>query len=214
MERTCYIFGAGDYGAMGRPEPEAGSLVIAADGGYDRLARWGIAPHLAVGDFDSLGRVPEGVAVVRHPAEKDDTDMALAVQEGLDRGCGRFLLYGGLGGRLDHTLANLHLLSALAGAGRRAFLLGEGCAVTAVRGGALAFSPDFRGTLSLFAWGGAAEGVTLTGLKYPLERGALLPDRPLGVSNEFLGREALVRVERGTLLALWTRPDLLPRHLD
>lgn len=103
MERTCCIFGAGDYGAMPRPELDGRCFLIAADGGYGQLKQWGMSPHLAVGDFDSLGRVPEDVEVVRHPVRKDDTDMMLAVQEGLARGCGRFLIYGGLGGRLDHT---------------------------------------------------------------------------------------------------------------
>lgn len=215
MERTCCIFGAGDYGAMARPDVEAGALVIAADGGYDQLRAWGISPHLAVGDFDSLGRAPEGVPTLRFPPEKDDTDMMLAVQEGLKRGCGRFLLYGGLGGRLDHTLANLHILAFLARKHIPAFLLGPDCAITALCNGALAFSAGYRGTLSLFAWGGAAEDVTLSGLRYPLDHGALVPDRPLGVSNEFLdGQAAQITVGRGTVLALWTaQPSLpLPEH--
>lgn len=214
MMQTCYLFGAGEYGALTlSPAELSGGLVIAADGGYAWLQSHGVTPHLAVGDFDSLGRVPEDVEAVRHPCEKDDTDMMLAVREGLDRGCRRFLIYGGLGGRLDHTLANLHLLDFLAGQGCQGFLLGENSALTAVRNGGLAFGPEHTGTLSLFCWGGPAEGVTLTGLRYTLDNGALVPDRPLGVSNEFLGREALVQVNEGTLLALWNQPELLPRLL-
>lgn len=215
MERICCIFGAGDYGAMPRPELDDRCFLIAADGGYDQLKQWGISPHLAVGDFDSLGRVPEDVEVVRHPVMKDDTDMMLAVQEGLARGCVRFLIYGGLGGRLDHTLANLHILAFLGQRSVPAFLLGPDAAITAVRDGALAFPAGYRGTLSLFAWGGTAEDITLSGLLYPLDHGALVTDRPLGVSNEFLdGQSACVTVGRGTLLALWTpQPDLsLPEH--
>lgn len=212
MEKTACIFGAGEYGGL---ELEAGALdgalIIAADGGYAWLERRGIAPHLAVGDFDSLGRTPRGVETVCHPVMKDDTDMMLAVREGLARGCRRFRIYGGLGGRLDHTLANLHVLAFLAGEGCPAFLLGEGCAVTAVHCGTLAFGPAHTGVLSLFAWGGEARGVTLTGLLYPLEGAALEPDRPLGVSNEFTGREARVQVDDGTLIALWGQERLLPR---
>lgn len=208
MGKTCFIFGAGEYGAMARsPAGLTGGLVIAADGGYDRLGQWGITPDLAVGDFDSLGRVPQNVEVVRHPVRKDDTDMALAVQEGLKRGCTRFLLYGGLGGRLDHTLANLHLLADLAARGCPGFLLGENTAATAVHNGALTFGAEYTGTLSLFAWGGPAAGVTLTGLLYPLENSTLTPERPLGVSNEFTGQKARVCVTNGTLLALWNPSD-------
>ena len=181
MDNVCWIFGAGEYGALSLP-PDAlsGALVIAADGGWEWLARHGIRPHLAVGDFDSLGFVPEGVPVLRHPPEKDDTDMMLAVKEGLARGCTRFFLCGGLGGRLDHTLANLHVLSHLAGQGCAAFLLDERTAVTAVHNAALTFSPNHRGTISVFPWGGAAKGVTLSGLRYPLTGGTLTPDHPWG----------------------------------
>lgn len=215
MDRTCYIFGAGEYGGLTlAPDSLSGGFIIAADGGYDRLRQWGIAPDLAVGDFDSLGRVPEDVEVVRHPVMKDDTDMMLAVREGLERGCTRFLLYGGLGGRLDHTLANLHVLAFLARRGCPAFLIGEDAAVTAIHNGTLTFGPEHAGTLSLFAWGGAAEGVTLTGLLYPLENGVLTAEHPLGVSNEFLGRPAHVSVAGGTLIALWRAEnhEPLPTH--
>lgn len=215
MEQTCYIFGAGDYGGLTLcPADISDGLVIAADGGFAQLEQWGISPHLAVGDFDSLGRVPQGVEVVRHPVMKDDTDMMLAVQTGIRLGCTRFLLYGGLGGRLDHTLANVHILAWLARLGLPAFLLGEDTAVTAVHDGALVFDAGCQGTLSLFAWGGAARGVTLRGLLYPLERAELSPERPLGVSNEFLGQRAHVSVQSGTLAALW-RPlpgEPLPEH--
>lgn len=215
MEKTCYIFGAGEYGGLTLTAGDlSDGFIIAADGGYDRLRQWGIAPHLTVGDFDSLGRVPEGVEVVRHPVMKDETDMELAVREGLARGCTRFLLYGGTGKRLDHTLANLHILAFLARRGCPAFLLGEGTAITAVHNGTLTFAREHTGTLSLFAWGGAAEGVTLTGLLYPLENAVLTPECPLGVSNEFLGRAAQVTVRDGTLIALWraTGDAELPTH--
>lgn len=204
MDKICYLFGAGEYGGLTLTAADlTPGLIIAADGGYDHLKQWGVSPHLAVGDFDSLGRVPEDVEVIRHPVMKDDTDMMLAVQEGLARGCDRFLIYGGLGGRLDHTLANLHVLDYLARRDCAAFLLDEDNAITAVHNGALTFGPEHRGTLSLFAWGGPAEGVTLTGLLYPLENGTLVPDRPLGVSNEFTGQAARVSVRTGTVVGLW-----------
>ena len=215
MSKTCRIFGAGDYGGLTLfPAQLDGDLLIAADGGYAWLEAHGLIPHLAVGDFDSLGYLPSSVPTLRHPPEKDDTDMLLAVREGLNRGCGRFLIYGGLGGRLDHTLANLHLLDFLARQGRAGFLIGPGETVTAVHNGTLAFPAGYQGTLSVFAWGGAASGVTLSGLRYPLEGGSLTPTYPLGTSNQFLGGQALVSVAQGTLLVLWTpQPgENLPIH--
>lgn len=203
MTKTCYIFGAGAYGNLPCPAVGPDDLVIAADGGYAWLTGHGLTPRLAVGDFDSLGYVPEGLEVLRHPPEKDDTDMALAVEAALARGCTRFFLYGGLGGRLDHSVANFHILAQLAQLGCGAFLVGPQTCVAALGRGRLTFSPAHRGMISIFSWGGDATGVTLTGLKYPLIDGTLTCDRALGVSNEFLGQAAEVSAQQGTLLVMW-----------
>ena len=208
-DRLCCIFGAGDYD--GAPVPMGESpFLIAADGGWAHMERLGLTPHLLVGDFDSLDRVPDGVEILRHPVRKDDTDMALAVDEGLRRGHGRFYLYGGLGGRLDHTMANLQLLCRLSKQRGRGFLLSRDTAVTALTNGGLRFPPGYAGHLSVFAVGGRAEGVTLTGLEYPLTGAALTDDVPLGVSNAFTAGAARIRVERGTLLVMWTPSFSLP----
>ena len=180
-----------------------GSYVIAADKGLLQLRDRGVEPDLVVGDFDSLGYVPEARELVRHPVEKDDTDMMLAVREGLRRGYRTFILYGGLGGRLDHTLANVQTLAFLAEHGARGLLIGEGTAVTLLDCGAIRFPATAQGTLSVFCFGDKAEGVTETGLHYPLENAELTNSFPLGVSNAFCGRESEVSVHKGKLLLLW-----------
>ena len=190
-----------------RPEelviPE-GAFVIAADAGERTLRGAGIAPDLIVGDFDSLGAKPSGNNVVYHRPEKDDTDTMLAVREGLARGYDRFLLYGCLGGRLDHTLANLQTLGFLCAHGARGYLAGEGSVVTAFRNGGLAFRDTLRGTVSVFALGADAEGVFECGLKYPLDDYTMTADFPIGVSNEFTGAPSEIAVRKGTLLVLWS----------
>lgn len=202
MEPVCYIVGAMEPGEL-RFAPRRPRLVIAADRGLYYLERQGIRADLIVGDFDSLGRTPEGENVLRHPVEKDDTDMLLAVKEGLARGLRTFVLYGGLGGRLDHAYANLQTLTFLAERGAAGYLLGEGLAASAIRGGAMDFPADLAGDVSVFCPDGRAEGVALRGLYYPLEDAALTSGFPLGVSNRFTGRPARVSVERGTLLVIW-----------
>jgi thiamine pyrophosphokinase len=109
-----------------------------------------------------------------------------------------------VGGRLEHTLGNLQLLDWLAIHGAQGFLAGEKTAATCLRDGkSISFPPSMAGYLSVFCNSGAAEGVTLSGLKYPLEDYTLTGDFPLGVSNQFLGVEASVSVERGSLLLIW-----------
>lgn len=212
MYPLCFIVGAMDPGKI--PPPEEGDLLLAADGGLTHLERRGLTPHLIVGDFDSLGRVPEGDNIIRHPVEKDDTDTMLAIKTGLERGYRDFVLYGCLGGRLDHTYANLQALTFLARRGASGWLLGEGLAVTAIRNGRLDFAPEHEGVISVFCPNGEARGVTLTGLHYPLRDAVLTSAFPLGVSNRFTGEAASVSVEDGTLLVMWDiKEGQLPEQL-
>lgn len=212
----CYVVGAMSLTPALRPYPAPGDYVIAADRGFDSLMAYGVNPDLAVGDFDSLGHRPNHPNVIQLPAEKDDTDMVFALREGLNRGYRRFVLLGGVGGRLEHTLGNLQLLDWLTTHGAQGVLAGEKTAATCIRDGAsLTFPASMTGYLSVFCNSGRAEGVTLSGLKFPLDRAELTGSFPLGVSNQFLGEEAAVSVERGSLLLLWEeRGDLytlLPR---
>lgn len=197
----CYIFASGEYGKEW-PDIRPGDLCIAVDGGYAQMQAHGIDPDLVVGDFDSLGYVPSHPHIIRHPAEKDDTDTALALSEGWSRGYRTFRMYGTLGGRLDHTLANVQLLCGLTQRGGQGVLVGPGMKVTAVHNGTLELEGERGKTLSVFCWGEPAQEVTLEGLKYPLQGATMTAQVPLGVSNEFLGGPARVTVEQGTLVVM------------
>lgn len=210
---VCFIAGAGPIDPDLSLSPAPGDLLIAADGGLSAVERMGLVPHLVIGDFDSLGAAPTHPNTIILPTEKDDTDMAAAIQLGLERGYTRFVLYGGTGGRLAHTLANLQLLDGLSRQNCRGFLVGEGTVATAVCNDTLSFPAHMSGYLSLFCAGDRAEGVTLTGLKYPLSNATLTSHVPLGVSNEFTGVPARVRVSDGVLLALWQAHDVSPALL-
>ena len=200
----CYIVGAMSLTPDLRPYPVQGDYVIAADRGFDSLVAYGVRPDLAVGDFDSLGHRPNHPNVIQLPAEKDDTDMVFALRKGLELGYRRFVLLGGVGGRLEHTLGNLQLLDWLACQGGQGFLAGEKTAATCIRDGmSVTFPPSMTGYLSVLCNSGRAEGVDLTGLKYPLNGYTLTGSFPLGVSNQFLGQEASVSVKEGSLLLIW-----------
>lgn len=198
--KTCVIFCAGGFDKLAQPVGNE-DLVIAADGGYLHTQRLGLEPDIVLGDFDSLGFVPEGANV--YPVEKDDTDSMLAARRGLAAGCTDFVIYGGLDGpRLDHTLANVQTLLFLAERGARGTLVGLKHTITTVKNEKIIFPADHQGTVSVLCMGKAATGVTIQGMKYSLEDGTLSADYPLGVSNSFVGKESSVCVKEGCVLVL------------
>ena len=179
-------------------------FVVAADAGYLQAQAYGITPDLIVGDFDSSADpgVLE-IPIQRFSSHKDDTDCLLAVRRGLEEGCTRFVILGGLGGRLDHTLANLQTLVFLADHGARGQLIGDGSRITLLRQESITL-PKQPGYLSVFAFGGPCGGVTLCGTEYPLEKADLTPHFPLGVGNHIVAETATVSVKQGDLLVMLT----------
>lgn len=214
MERTCAVFCAAAFDHLLEPL-QAGDLLVAADGGLRHVQALGLAPDVILGDFDSLGYVPQGPAVQRFPVEKDDTDSMLAARLGLARGYRRFLFYGALDGpRLDHTLANFQTLAYLTDRGGWGYLVGETYLATVLARGSLRFGPEATGIVSVFCLGPDATGVHLRGLQYPLTNAVLTAAYPLGVSNHFLGRPGEISVETGRLLVLWDRSCGLPARTN
>lgn len=198
---VCYLVGAGDfYGQINISDED---IIIAADGGYDSLAKMGYTPNLLIGDFDSIkSTLPEGIRTVKHPKEKDETDMFLAYFEGVKLGFREFVLLGATGGRLDHTYANLSLLLYAKNQGHSVSVIDENGTIFCLKNEAVTLSGKEGATLSVFAFGGEARGVSIKGAKYEVEGVTLTPAFPLGVSNEFTKSDAHISVEDGALLVI------------
>ena len=182
--------------------------MIAADAGFDYLNDLGLRADVVLGDFDSVISYDLPSDSLRYPKEKDDTDMMLALKLGLERGYTEFRIYGGSGGRLDHTLANLQALTYLSRRGAQGILWGENYGIQVVTDGTISFSKDLEenepGTLvSVFSLSDISEDVIIKGLKYEVDNVTLSHDFPLGVSNEFTGKKAFVHVKKGTIAVLW-----------
>ncbi len=176
-------------------------LVIAADRGLDYALKAGIIPDIVVGDFDSAeSPVPNGVECIRVSPIKDDTDAMLAAETAMERGCDELRFFCALGGRLDHTAANIQMLYALLERGIRAELYGIKERVYLLRGAA-ADIPRYDGYLSVFSYGDSAV-VSESGVKYPLDRHRLTNSFPLGVSNEITAPTARITAHEGTALIM------------
>ncbi len=200
---TFALVGAADFNAdhfCAQDAAGAFDAVIAVDGGYASLAAIGRAPDLAMGDFDSLGYVPENVAVRVFPPEKDASDMELALEEAVARGVDAVAVYGALGGRLDHTLANVQLLASFAERGLIVRAVGDESQIAFLAGpDELRVEGEPGAIVSVFSLTDVSCGVTEEGLKYALDHVALTNRTSWGLSNEFTGTPARIAVEAGTL---------------
>ena len=201
----CYIVGAGECKKLDFTKKD-GDIVIAADGGYKYLQQAGIKPDIVIGDFDSLGKAPEGEKIIRLKPEKDVTDTYAAVSEGIKCGYSRFNIYGASGGRIEHTLANIQLIASLAEKNMQASIFDGSTVITAVTAKTLRFDSAYNGYISIFAHSDKCTGVCLRGLKYPLENAELNNLFPLGVSNEFLGVESEIVIGNGTAIIVYSLP--------
>lgn len=206
--KICYIFGAGEHSACDiRLAPD--DIVIAADGGFDYLKELGLRADIVLGDFDSVINEQELPGdFIRFPKEKDDTDMMIALKEGLKRGFRVFRIYGGLGGRLDHTLANIQALTYLTGNHATGTLYCDSYAISVITDGTISFGKDRpenvpENLCSVFSLSDVSVGVTIRGLKYELDSVTLTNTFPLGVSNEFTGKKSYIHVDKGTLAVYW-----------
>lgn len=189
------------------PDVGEGTLVVAADGGVDRALALGLHVDVAIGDFDSV--TAAGLAAVeragaraeRHPAAKDATDLELALDTALAASPARILVVGSESGRLDHVLSSLLLIAAPRYAGAEVDALLGGARVHVIHG-----SRTLAGVagelVSLLAVHGPAEGVSTSGLVYPLTGETLVPGTSRGVSNVFAETQAHISLERGVLLAI------------
>lgn len=216
---TCVVLGAGEY-----PDPHPRlprhHLLIAADGGLDHARAAELRPDVVIGDFDSAaGPIPsasdaEPAETIALPAQKDDTDMLSALKIGWERGMRTFHIYGGLGGRPDHSLANIQLTALLSRHGGIGFLHGDGTVVTAITDGSLRFPghpcPE-PSVISVLCHSNSATGVTEKGLAYRLDDATMSNTIPNGVSNEFVdGVPSYVAVLDGTLVVTFPEGTPIP----
>ena len=191
-------------------------LIIACDSGARHMVAAGVKPDILIGDMDSVPDAQReafkrsGVNVIRHPARKDLTDTALALEHALAQKPRTIEIWGALGGRIDHALANIHLLIRGKIAGIPVRLVDEYSEVI-VASRENRFDDAMGCLVSLLALTPVVEGITLEGFEYPLARENLTLSESRGISNIIIASPAFLRVDAGDLLVVrYLKKDVFP----
>ena len=208
--KRCIVIGAAPETSEKeiRAWHKAGDAVFCADGGAKIALQMGLAIDLVVGDLDSWTspNLPD-VEFLRLPREKDETDMQYALEEGIRRGFRSFVLLGGLGGRLDHTMANIASLEYLKDRGCEGILADAHHGIRIGRGETLRFDGQAGRLLSIFPHGCPECVVDGVGTEYTLDHLTLRSGFPLGVSNRITQERCHVTVEKGTAVFIFSREN-------
>jgi len=193
-----------------RPLLTSNDFILCADGGTRLALALDLTPHAVIGDMDSiagadLARIEAARIPMRQfPQDKDETDLQLALQVALERKPHAILILGALGGRLDHTLGNLSMLTdpRLSGIDCRLDDGVEEAFLCQTHAGVRGRPGDL---VSLIPWGSPVTGVRTDGLRWHLAGETLYPDKTRGISNEMLGGSAAIDIKRGFLLVIHSR---------
>ncbi len=207
VNKRCVIIGGGDCTVdILKSNISPDDYVICADSGFDIAEKAGICVDLLIGDFDSIKRIPANVSTITLPVEKDVTDSLAAYNEGVKRGFKSFVLFGGTGGRFEHTYANLSLMANASKSGIAFEIIDYNHIFRSINNCSIKIAKKENQQVSVFAYGGNASGVTLKGFHYPLNDYTLDPfNGALGTSNDIIDDYGEISVKNGTIIIVETQ---------
>lgn len=210
-----HIFSGGRLGPWALSDLHKADLIIGADRGAYFLIEHGVMPHIALGDFDSVTD-EQRLRIQQHahhwiecdPVMKDMTDTEMAFAEALRQGADQIHIFGALGSRFDHSLANVHLL-------RKSLQHGISCTIEDACNRILLVEGQYEGTVdkdrfvyvSLLPLTTEVTGITLSGFQYPLQNATLQVGDSLGISNRIVGKQGKIQVGSGQLFVICSRDE-------
>ena len=198
---TCLIISGGDYSPL--KDDIRYDYVIACDLGYEHALKMGIKPDIMVSDFDSLDRSKfpaDEIALLEFPVRKDDSDTMLAIKHALKEGYGHIVISCALGGRLDHTIANIQSMAYVAERGGVCEIISDKEYLRTFTGGELSLKKREGFSLSLFSITDRCTGVSISGSAYDCENVTLTNSFPLGISNYWKEERVTIRMSEGIML--------------
>lgn len=178
-------------------------FIVCADSGYSFAKKAGLTPNLIIGDFDSLKEeLPQNTEVVKLNTHKDDTDTEHCVMECIRRGYKDFLLLGSIGGRTDHTFANIATLAFLSEYNYNGIARNNGEEIRILKEGSYEMNNKKGLIFSVFPYGCESVNVTYKGAEYMLNNKTLTYNVSRGISNFFVDDEAEITINRGRAILL------------
>lgn len=207
INKRCIIIGGGDCTVdILKSNITSDDFVICADSGFDIAYEAEICVDLLIGDFDSIKHISANVNTIKLPVEKDVTDCLAAFNEGVKLGFKSFILFGGTGGRFEHTFANISLMANASKSGITFEIIDDKHIFRSITNSSIKIAKKDNQQVSVFAYGENALGVTLKGFHYPLDDFTLDPfNGALGTSNDIIEEYGEIKVNNGTLIIIETQ---------
>lgn len=202
--KKCLIVASGELGNVGDISAYLDGFAIFADGGLRYSDDLCIKPDLIIGDMDSFdGKIDKyNCKVIEHDCEKDDTDTGLCVKYAVENGYDDIVIVGGMGGRFDHTFANIQIMAYAANEGADIKMVKDDTVVYVTKNSPIIFDNIPDKYISVFALSDYVIDVTLEGMKYPLNNELLKKDFPIGVSNECVEDICRISFKSGILAVM------------
>ncbi len=190
--------------------PEEYDLIICADAGYLLAAAEGVVPNVVIGDFDSIqdcddyacDKMDSDIRCITLPTAKDDTDTLAAVKFAIREGYYRIRMLGGIGARLDHTIANLQTLAYGLECGAFITMSDENNSAFLLKDGWAEVMKKDNSYLSIFSWSDESKHVSIKGTAYDVDDAEFSRKFPVGVSNEIIDERASIAIGKGILLVV------------
>lgn len=197
--KTALIVSGGDFSS---PDLDLKyDILIACDKGYGYAKNMRLTPDVVIGDFDSFtGVIDPDIKVLRYPIEKDDTDTMLAVKYALNEGCDRIVICSALGGRMDHTIANIQSMAYAASHGALCEIMSENEYMRTFTGGKTRVKERDGYSISLFSLSDECKDLSIEGAKYNLKNATLTNIFPLGYGNSREHDYVTISMSSGILL--------------
>lgn len=204
--KTCHIFAGGIIADLNYIKINKNDMIICADSGYKYVQQLKLIPDIIVGDFDSYnGNLPEKIKVIRSVPEKDDTDTLLAVKIAIENEVNSIKLYGALGGRIDHTFANVQTLKYAYEHNCKMIIEDYDNIIMYQSCETKEYLQRKDWYFSVFSFSEYIYIHELSGVKYPLTDTIVTNGFPIGVSNEIISDKAVLDIKSGDAIVVYSK---------